>query len=241
MWSRENYVEAVAGLICGVFRLDCRPMPEKDEATGEKRRRPRQPRRRPARNRETDKPGPQGGEATVKVACDSMLGKLSRELRALGIDASYSRVLHGMRAYHKARSQGKTFITRNTRLRDLPGVLLLEESDPSKQIDLVKKEIDIGPAGALSRCLECNQPLERISRDQARPSVPFFIYQIHHDFRRCPKCKRVYWPGSHEKGMKKKEESRPRGPSRGRGGRPGRRQTKTGSGAQEKTPSEQDR
>ena len=56
----------------------------------------------------------------------------------------------------------------------------------------------IAPFG---RCLQCNVPLEQLTREQARPSVPFFIYQIHHDFRGCPKCRKVYWPGNHVEQM----------------------------------------
>ncbi len=54
---------------------------------------------------------------------------------------------------------------------------------------------------AYGRCLACNVPLEKLTREQARPSVPFFIYQIHHDFRGCPKCRKVYWPGNHVEQM----------------------------------------
>jgi uncharacterized protein with PIN domain len=51
--------------------------------------------------------------------------------------------------------------------------------------------------GPFTRCLACNARLEKISREQARPTVPFFVYQIHHEFRRCPKCRKVFWPGNH--------------------------------------------
>jgi uncharacterized protein with PIN domain len=70
---------------------------------------------------------------------------------------------------------------------------------------------------AYGRCLQCNVPLERITREQARPSVPFFIYQIHHDFRGCPKCRKVYWPGDHVEQMAQRAgpPPRPRRPFRG--------------------------
>jgi uncharacterized protein with PIN domain len=65
----------------------------------------------------------------------------------------------------------------------------------------------IAPYG---RCLQCNVPLEKLTREQARPSVPFFIYQIHHDFRGCPKCRRVYWPGDHVEQMSQRAGPPPR-------------------------------
>jgi uncharacterized protein with PIN domain len=138
-----------------------------------------------------------------------MLGKLSRELRILGLDVDYSRGMSGMRAYRRARGRGRTLVTRNTRLRDMQGVLFIQATDLREQMAEVGRQMKIQElinAGtkegkAFSRCIKCNGQLEKISRDQARPSVPFFIYQIHHDFRRCPSCKRVYWPGSHKNNM----------------------------------------
>lgn len=74
---------------------------------------------------------------------------------------------------------------------------------------------------AFGRCLDCNTPLEKINREQARPSVPFFVYQIHHDFRRCPKCKKVYWPGNHVSDMQRRVAREPGRTARG--ARSGRR------------------
>ncbi len=138
-----------------------------------------------------------------------MLGKLSRELRILGLDVDYSRGMSGMRAYRRARGRGRTLVTRNTRLREMQGVLFIQTTDLREQMAEVGRQLKVQElidAGAreekaFSRCIKCNGQLEKITRDQARPSVPFFIYQIHHDFRRCPQCKRVYWPGSHKNDM----------------------------------------
>ena len=150
-----------------------------------------------------------------KFFCDSMLGKLSRELRILGVDAECKRGQSGMRAYRLARGQGRILLTRNTRLRELPGVFFIRSQVLSEQLAEVKQQFGISPRKeqTLTRCLECNVTLEKITREQARPSVPFFIYQIHHDFRRCPKCKRVYWPGSHTRNMERRV-SGPRGNQR---------------------------
>jgi uncharacterized protein with PIN domain len=60
---------------------------------------------------------------------------------------------------------------------------------------------------AFGRCLQCNAALEKINREQARPSVPFFVYQIHHEFRRCPKCRKVFWPGNHVADMERRVET----------------------------------
>jgi uncharacterized protein with PIN domain len=79
---------------------------------------------------------------------------------------------------------------------------------------------------AYGRCLQCNVPLEKLTREQARPSVPFFIYQIHHDFRGCPKCRKVFWPGDHVEQMAQRAGPPPRPRRLFRGGP--RRQQNTG-------------
>ncbi len=158
-----------------------------------------------------------------------MLGKLARELRLLGMDVEYQRNLANMQAYRAARATGRTLLTRNKRLTKLPGVVFVESQNPPEQVAQVraataepddrqkqKRPAPSAPASVrakpeatpFGRCLECNSPLEKVSRDQARPSVPFFVYQIHYDFRRCPKCRRVYWPGNHVQDMARRVSDR---------------------------------
>lgn len=80
----------------------------------------------------------------------------------------------------------------------------------------------------MGRCIDCNVPLEHLSREQARPSVPFFIYQIHYEFGRCPKCKKVFWPGDHVAQMQQRIQPQPgprrRRPPSGRGRSRGQQQ-----------------
>ena len=160
--------------------------------------------------------------------CDVMLGRLARELRLLGMDVEYHRSVANMQAYRAARATGRTLLTRNKRLAKLPGVVFVESQDSTQQVAQVRGVAAAVPAASpeapratvplprrtppeetpFGRCLECNSPLEKISREQARPVVPFFVYQIHHDFRRCAKCKRVFWPGNHVQDMARRVPDR---------------------------------
>lgn len=172
-----------------------------------------------------------------RFLCDVMLGKLVRRLRALGLDVKYDRLRGGMGAYRQAQADGRTFLTRSNRLKNLPGVVFVESEKPAEQIEQVRQQFTLKQAEKPgNRCTVCNEPLEAISREQARPAVPFFIYQIHHDFHRCRKCGRIYWPGSHVENMARQaavsrsvRTARPRRPFR-RQRQPGTQEPKPPSG-----------
>jgi hypothetical protein len=57
-----------------------------------------------------------------------------------------------------------------------------------------------------SRCLLCNDPIDAIPREEAEGKVPDFIFSQQRGFYRCPKCRRIYWQGSHLGNMAKKVE-----------------------------------
>ena len=43
--------------------------------------------------------------------------------------------------------------------------------------------------------------LEPLSPEQAAPLVPPYVARTQTDFRRCTRCRRVYWPGTHWQGL----------------------------------------
>lgn len=131
---------------------------------------------------------------------DEMLGKLARELRALGYDAAYAHGSDDDAILERARSEDRRLVTRDRHLADRAGsrALLLETRDPAEQLALLIEREELEPsAGAfLSRCLECNEPIERV---HAPEEVPDDREEEPH--WRCPSCGRVYWAGTHAKDM----------------------------------------
>ncbi|MEJ2070519.1 MAG: Mut7-C RNAse domain-containing protein [Syntrophobacterales bacterium] len=53
---------------------------------------------------------------------------------------------------------------------------------------------DVAP---LSRCGECNHLLTPVPRETALGLVPDHVFQTQAEFFQCPRCRRLYWPGSH--------------------------------------------
>jgi len=180
-----------------------------------------------------------------------MLGSLSRELVKQNWDVEYRRAMSAPQALREAQGRNRTLLTRNKRLAKHPGVYVINAQTMPEQIAELRQAFASGapaapllPAAAAepapertsvvapnaaptdqSRpvCPSCNEHLVKITREQARPSISFLIYQIHHEFGRCPKCKRVFWPGSIARALAAKPQSAPGQPARGRQGTERRR------------------
>lgn len=131
---------------------------------------------------------------------DEMLGKLARELRALGYDAAYAHGSGDDRILARAEREDRLLVTRDRQLADRAGstALLLETRDPGEQLAAVLDRRELSPSARafLSRCLECNEPLEATDEPE---EVPDGVED--EPLWRCPSCDRVYWPGTHARDM----------------------------------------
>ena len=68
-------------------------------------------------------------------------------------------------------------------------------------IDSLGLEFDSGIF--LSRCLECNLPLIPLPREEAQAKVPPYVFQTVEEFRTCPQCLKIFWPGTHIEEMRR--------------------------------------
>lgn len=139
-----------------------------------------------------------------RLAADETLGKLALWLRVLGLDTVYLRP--GTGPAQKSRlARGRIFLTRTKGLA-LGRTIFVAQDEPREQLRAVVAELGLEEArlNPFSRCLRCNQILEKIARDQAAGLVPDHILRVHHSFKRCPECGRVYWPGSHQERMSRR-------------------------------------
>ena len=137
----------------------------------------------------------------MKFIADVMLGRLAKRMRLLGLDVLYGRTLNDNEIIHLSLEQDRVILTRDKALGDRP----LAENHLFINSDLVQKQIDqvlsSFPLGTLldpfSRCSECNNPLDRITREEAQDLVPHHVYENKYLFLHCPQCKRTYWQGTH--------------------------------------------
>ncbi len=137
-------------------------------------------------------------------AADMMLGKLARWMRVLGFDVLYLNPVEDGRLIEISRREGRVLLTRDTRLVRRRGVaeyLLVTCNDPPAQLEEVIRAYPVFRERILSRCILCNRSLTPISREDARPFVPDYVYLAESKFGRCLSCQRVYWKGSHYRNM----------------------------------------
>lgn len=129
---------------------------------------------------------------------DNMLGKLAKWLRILGFDAHCER-FEREEQLDGYRRRGLLLITRNQRWLGQAQVIHLTANKPMEQlVELISLlSISQNEIRPLRRCIQCNQPLENVSRSEAFGFVPDYIFEIHTVFRRCPSCHRLFWQGSH--------------------------------------------
>jgi len=139
----------------------------------------------------------------MRLVADAMLGSLARWLRTLGYDTLYDPSLSDHELVRLARQEGRVLLTRDTELvrrRNL-NVLFVESGDWKAQIKQVLKTLRLPTSQPFTRCLECNELLVPISRSEAWGLVPPYVFANRDSFSLCPKCNKVFWPGTHRQHM----------------------------------------
>ncbi len=146
-----------------------------------------------------------------KLFADSMLGALARWLRALDLDVAYDPSLDDPELVELAVAEERTILTRDRRLterRRARNHILVRSDDVAEQVRQVLETLGItpDPGRLLGRCLLCNRPLLEIDPEEARSRVPPWVARTQQEFRCCPECGRIYWPGTHASRMRERLE-----------------------------------
>lgn len=147
---------------------------------------------------------PQENEPVVRFMADAMLGRLARWLRILGHDTAYEKVISDKALIDQALGENRWVLTRDGYLAQrkvLRGRHTLITSDQVQdQLRQLRRDlkIDLDMSHPRDyRCADCNVLLTSLSHDDAAPLVPRYVAQQYREFLQCPKCRRVFWPGTH--------------------------------------------
>ncbi len=135
---------------------------------------------------------------------DAMLGRLARWLRILGYDTAYKKGITDEELIERALREDRWLLTRDRRLglrkllrgRHTLIVSDLVEGQLRQLYQDLKIDLDMTHQRDY-RCADCNVVLISISREVAVPLVPPFVAQQYQTFLQCPRCRKVFWPGTH--------------------------------------------
>jgi uncharacterized protein with PIN domain len=145
----------------------------------------------------------------MKFFCDDNLGKLAKWLRTLGHDTLFKLTIEDGELVSVALKENRIILSRDTKLSRFKikdKYLLVQSEKPLEQlkqvIDHFKLKIDKDLL--FSRCLVCNQVLQRVEKEKIKERLYPYIYQTQEDFVYCSVCDRIYWSATHVERMTKK-------------------------------------
>jgi uncharacterized protein len=151
-------------------------------------------------------------EDSPRFIVDLNCGKLAKWLRMLGYDTKLFDHRDDKYLIHLALTENRIILSRDTQMmqRRIIAIgelkaLLVTNDDPLRQIQQVVKELGLNFGfKPFSLCLECNRPLEKVSKENVKDRVPPYVYQNQTQYVECPNCRRIYWQGTHWQAMLKR-------------------------------------
>jgi len=145
----------------------------------------------------------------ITFMVDINVGRLARWLRLMGYDALLFDGQDDNQMIRMALAQGRVLVTKDTQIMKRWVVtsgrlkaLLIQGEDHRGQLRQVVGSLHLDYRfRPFSLCLECNQPLEPISKEEVKGMVPAHVFQTKSKFTRCAVCQRIYWQGTHWQAM----------------------------------------
>lgn len=142
----------------------------------------------------------------MKFLVDPTLGKLTKWLRILGFDTIYYRGNIDRDFLKKAEREGRVVLTRKKDManRSFSGrMVIVNENLVRHQMKEVISKLVLkpDPDNFFSICLKCNRKLKEVSMKEVEGIVPDYVSKSYSNFRVCPECRNVFWPGTHRENM----------------------------------------
>ncbi len=139
-----------------------------------------------------------------KFITDASLGRLAKWLRILGYDTVVFTKEAGREMLRQAETEGRIVLTRRKDMtaRQFSGRLfLITVVDVAGQLNNVisKYSLKIDQQKMFGICLNCNEKLYPVAREDVRDLVPPFVFENCTEYNQCPQCHNVYWAGTHQK------------------------------------------
>jgi len=144
----------------------------------------------------------------VKFIADGMLGKLTRWLRILGQDVTYSNQFEDAELIAMAEKGRRTLLTRDSGLYQRAigkgiGTFYVEGRTEAEKLAELAKRFDFPLTIDLnrSRCPRCNAKIRLTPKKKLVGKVEKNTFIYYDEFWKCSKCGHIYWQGAHWNGI----------------------------------------
>lgn len=131
------------------------------------------------------------------------LGRLCKWLRLAGFDTVYDpRKPNAQWLAGYSKTQARIVLTRTKHVFEglLPmQAIFIQRNAPLDQVRQVMRQLGIRQQDLqpLTRCATCNVRVVPCPEEKLIGRIPDYIGQRHNQFHYCPRCQKIFWPGSH--------------------------------------------
>ena len=139
-----------------------------------------------------------------KFLVDINVDRLGKWLRIMGYDALVPDDTDDGELIRIALRENRTILTRDSGIArrrvvtsGMLKAVLIHDDNVAGQVKQVVDTLGLKAQFSFSRCIRCNEALERIPREESKGKVPEYVLATQPDFMACPSCRRVYWRGTH--------------------------------------------
>ena len=138
-----------------------------------------------------------------------MVGKLARYMRMAGYDVMYINTASDDEIIKIARETNRIILTRDSLMlarrefkKGIIKYLYIKEDKLENQLDQIKLDLKVSLKPNLVRCIECNEKLIKVKKEDVKNKVPPYVYKTQQNFLYCKNCDKYYWRGTHYQNIK---------------------------------------
>lgn len=138
-----------------------------------------------------------------------MVGKLARYMRMAGYDVMYINTASDDQIIKIARETDRIILTRDSLMlarrefkKGIIKYLYIKEDKLENQLDQIKSELKVSLKPNLVRCIECNEKLIKVKKEDVKNKIPPYVYKTQKNFLYCKNCDKYYWRGTHYQNIK---------------------------------------